>query len=252
MALFTDGNPSTIEDLRSYESSLLEVARTEQIDLDGKLALATAEVGNELASFLLRRPSQDPQAGARRQLGLSTVVVTDAMKRWHTLLTLAMVFSDAYGNQLNERYQAKRDQYGSATGRAKRIAFDYGVGLVATGIPRAGTAVCSSIPGSGAAATYYVSVSWVGEAEGAAAVPTTFDTTAGSDLAVITGAAPSGVTGWNIYVGLAPDTMARQNADPLVLGGQWVLSGSLIAGPTPAEGQAAESWVIETRVSQRG
>ena len=43
MALFTDGNPSTIEDLRWYESSLLEVARVES--LEASLGLKLFERG---------------------------------------------------------------------------------------------------------------------------------------------------------------------------------------------------------------
>ncbi len=252
MALFTDGSPSAIEDLRCYESSLLDVARVEQIDLDGKLALAAAEVGAELAAFLLRRPAQDPQAGSRRQLGLTTVVVTDPVKRWHVLHTLELVFRDAFGNQLNERYEKKRNQYAELTERAKRQALEYGVGLVSVPIPRAAAPACASVPGSGVSTTYYVSASWVGAREGAASYPTTFDTTAGSQLMVSTGAAPSGVTGWNVYVGVTREGMALQNSTPLSLGQAWVPTGGLVAGAGLSSGQPAEYWVIENRTSQRG
>jgi len=252
MALFTDGNPSTIEELRTYESSLLDVSRVEQIDLDAKLALATAEVGDQIETFLLRHSSQDPQSGERRRIGVSTVVTTEPVKRWHAFETLSMVFSDAFGSQLNERYEAKRDQYLLAAERAKRRTFEFGIGVVGVPIPRASAAICFSVSGTGSAGTFFVSVSWVGEREGAASAPTTFETTADTDLSVIPGAAPSGVTGWNVYVGVTRATMARQNTAVLNIGEAWVLTAGLLPGAAPSTGQSADFWVMENRTSQRG
>ncbi|MEO8026325.1 MAG: hypothetical protein ABI823_07615 [Bryobacteraceae bacterium] len=253
MALYTDGSPSTIEDLRGYESSLLDVARVEQIDLDGKLALAAGEVGDELIAFLLRRPSQDPQAANRRQMGLSTVVVTDGVKRWHTLHTLATVFSDAFSSQLNDRFRNKYEQYAAFAQTAKQRAFEYGVGVVETAVPRASTPVCSSGAGTEAATNYYVSASWIGAGEGAASFPTTYETAAGSTLAVAVAAVPSGVTGWNVYAGLTRESMARQNSSPLAIGATWLLPpGGLTPGAPPSQGQDADVWVAGQRTLIRG
>ncbi len=47
----------------------------------------------------------------RRAIGVSDVVVTRQMKRWHALHTLEIVYRDAFNNQLNDRYQAKFVEY---------------------------------------------------------------------------------------------------------------------------------------------
>lgn len=253
MALFTDGNPSAIEDLRTYESSLLDVAKVEQIDLEGKLALSTGEVAEEVIAFLLRRATQDPQAATRRALGLKTVVVSDSMKRWHTLHALGLVFADAYNNQLNDRYKGKRAQYEALAERAKRQALEYGIGLVGTPIPRAMAPVFANASGAGVATAFYVSASWVGVAEGAPSFVTTFDTAAGSLLAVSVNAPPAGVTGWNVYVGLTRDSMAKQNATPLALNATWVNPAEgLSTGLAPGKGQNADFWVVEHHSLIRG
>ena len=43
--------------------------------------------------------------------GCENVVVTPALKLWHTYRALEMVYGDAYNSQLNDRYAGKRDQF---------------------------------------------------------------------------------------------------------------------------------------------
>ena len=64
MALFVDGNPSQITDLANYESSIVDVAATEGIDLTAKATVSAIEVGLELQRFLVRTPG-----GAQYTLG---------------------------------------------------------------------------------------------------------------------------------------------------------------------------------------
>src|SRR5579872_258904 len=115
--LLTDGNPNTTEDLRVYESAILDVAHTEMIDLNAKLGLATEEISQDVVDILLDHTrTLYPQLGVmqwnmRRQLGVSDVVVTRQMKRWHATHTLAVVYRDAFNNQLNDRYQVKFNEY---------------------------------------------------------------------------------------------------------------------------------------------
>ena len=58
MALFTDGLICDQEVLREYESSILEVARTEELELTPKLRVAQREIGFEIAAFLQRNGSR--------------------------------------------------------------------------------------------------------------------------------------------------------------------------------------------------
>ena len=65
--LLTDGSPNTTEDLRVYESAILEVAHTEMIDLGVKLDLATEEIAEDVLDFLLDHAGADPQAAGRAE-----------------------------------------------------------------------------------------------------------------------------------------------------------------------------------------
>ncbi len=112
MALLTDGNPNDTIALKVYESAILDVANIERIDLDVKLTLATEEVSEDVIDILLdHTQTQDPQSIVRRMIGVSDVVVTTQLKRWHALHTLEIVYRDAFNNQLNDRYEAKFLEY---------------------------------------------------------------------------------------------------------------------------------------------
>ena len=52
MALFTDGAVSSIEDLRGYDTQLLNVATIEGIDVTRKLTLAQDGIAAEMATLL--------------------------------------------------------------------------------------------------------------------------------------------------------------------------------------------------------
>ena len=48
-----------------------------------------------------RHARSDPQSTMRRARGVSDVVVTPQLKRWHAIHTLGVVYRDAFNNQLN-------------------------------------------------------------------------------------------------------------------------------------------------------
>src|SRR5690242_20632984 len=121
MALLTDGDVSTIEDLKSYESAILELANTEGIDLTAKAKLASSEIAAELAPFLARE-------GHAADLARNGVVVTPSLRLWHMVQTLCVVYRDAYHSQLNDRYKAKWNEYQRLAHRIRGLAFDTGIG----------------------------------------------------------------------------------------------------------------------------
>src|SRR5579863_3766419 len=147
MALLTDGNPNETEALRVYEAAILDVAKVESIDLDAKLCLATVEISQDVLDVLLGHTraqysiTQFPLGGDRRRIGVSDVVVSAQMKRWHALHTLAVLYRDAYNNQLNDRYWNKWEEYRELARGAKERTLEFGIGLVATPVPRSGTPV---------------------------------------------------------------------------------------------------------------
>ena len=246
MALFTDGSPAGIDYLRSYESNILEVARTESIDLDVKLALASEEIGAEIVSFIA-------QHSASRLVPnfdwLATVAVTPPLRRWHALRTLELVFGDAYGSQLNDRYRHKKREYASAARRAGDDYFQRGVGIVQRPVRQAGLPVASAA--SAAAAAYYARIAWTG-ADGAEGAP--------GDIAVIALEPGSTVMppfddypAWNLYVGPTRESLRLQNAAPMPAAASWTFDGSLVADSREAgSGQPPDYFIVDYRRLPRG
>lgn len=249
MALLTDGNPNDTEGLRVFESAILDVAHVEAIDLNAKLCLATEEISQDVLDALLGHVPN----GQRRRLGVSDVVVSPQMKRWQALHTLAVVYRDAYNNQLNDRYQSKWEEYRELARGARERTYGFGIGLVATPIPRAGTPVLGATAGALAGAIYYAQVSWVSASgqEGSASPTTNFQTTDNSLLTVAAVNPPAVAVGLNVYVGLTVSTMTLQNSALLGIGATFTLPG-LVAGPSPGDGQAAEMFVTGGRILRRG
>lgn len=260
MALFNDGPISGITDLMNYETSILDLASTEGIDTAAKMQLAQDEISAELLRFLLNSDDgcqsgwdYSANTSLRREVGTGDVVVTSALRRWHTLRTLAMVYRDAYNNQLNDRYQGKWKTYDRLQADAMRTYLETGVGLVTTPAPKPDPPVVSTVPGSSAAGTYYFCSSWVttnGE-EGLcseAAVVSVFE---GTQPLIGCAAAPPGVAGWNVYAGTAADDLGLQNDAPLAIGDQVAQTTPLRQGRAPGEGQTPDRWVVDERRLRR-
>ena len=263
--LLTDGSPNNTEDLRVYESAILGLANLEAIDLGVKLDLATDEIAEEVLDFLLDHAGTNTQvfsplqigtpAARRRMIGVSDVVVTRQLKRWHAVHTLEIVYRDAFNNQLNDRYQPKFLEYRELTRNAREHTFHFGVGLALTPIPQAQTPVISAVAGLLPETTYYARASWVGASgqEGAPSETTAYGAPAGGlPMAQMT-SPPAAATGFNVYLGLTPDGLALQNPTPVPVGQSFTLPGTgLAAGAAPGDGQAADTYISGGWMLRRG
>src|SRR5208283_1053215 len=224
MALFTDGPASSMEDLAAQDSQLLDVASIEGIDVTQKLALAQDQLTLELNGLLTRLSYVDQLFWLAPQPNLGSVVVTPALKLWHTFRSLEMVYSDAYNSQLNDRYAGKRDQFHSSAKWAYGMLVAAGIGVATVPVPRAAipTVTAAAAPAPGIPlpdGTYYVTMAWVNIAgeDGDSAIPATIATTGTSLLVQPAGAPPKTAAGWNVYVGTGPDSMALQNGSPVAI-----------------------------------
>jgi hypothetical protein len=244
MALFADGPASGIEDLAAQDSQLLNVASAEGIDLTAKLALAQETIGVELEGLL-----QECSGPELRQ-----VVVTPALRLWHTYRTLETVYRDAYYNQLNDRYAGKRDQFRELGMWARERVRETGVGLAWRPVRRAATPDARPAAGSLPEGTYYVTIAWVNSAgeEGRAAIPAAVATVSGGGFLVVPPSAPEDVAGWNVYVGAAPESMARQNGAALSAEAPWLQTEIPGGGSAPGDGQKPNHMQPLPRRLQRG
>ena len=239
MALFGDGNITSIAGLTEYESSVVDAANIEGIDLAAKAAVAHREVSLELEAFLQRfgRPAADL---------LSNVVVTEGLRHWHALQALAATFRDAYHQQLNDRHLGKWREYARQAADARELLFEIGVGMVASPVPAPPTPVPAHTTGSLAGATWYCAASWVGEtgAEGAISAVASYTTPDNSRLTVAMGGEAGAQQGWNVYVGAAGDELTLQNETPVAPGATWTMPDTgLETGREPASGQPPE-WFV--------
>jgi hypothetical protein len=255
MALFTDGPINKMIDLQKYENAILDVASTESIDLDGKIALAQSDLTTELTLFLVRRfPQRDFQTTIRRTIGVTDVAVTDELRRWHAHKALALVYRDAYNNQLNDRYRGKWSQYELLAKRSFQDYLQIGIGLVANPIPRAALPALSTAVGAASGATFYVAVTLI-NAQGQEGSPSDIAqllTLDGQQLVVTSPNPPATATAWNAYVGTAPDLVGLQNATPIAAGASWTMPGALTQGVRPGDGQPPAWFLADQRLIERG
>ncbi len=256
MALFTDGSISTIEELVAYESAVLDVAKTERIDLTAKLKLAQEELGVDLAARLrLRQQSEDLLFASLVPRGLEHLVVTEALHKWHTFRALGLVYRDAYNRQLNDRYLGKWQEYDRMAEWARQSLLSGGVGMTSSPVPRPAQPDMGTTTGTAAAATYFASVTWVGQGgiEGAPSATKALTKAGPSALTIAAIDPPAIATGWNIYASYSPTGLTRQNDAPMALGQTWTEPASgLKTGKPVSCGQRPEMFVHLTGVLNRG
>jgi hypothetical protein len=254
MALFTDGPVSGMEDLTAQDTQLPNVANVEGIDVTQKLFLAQEDLALELETLLNGSKRAEQAFWLAPQATIRNVVVTPALKLWHTFRTLEMTYGDAYASQLNDRYAAKRDQFQERANRAYEKLLLLGIGIALSPVPRAAEPQLFSAGGSVPDGTYYVTMAWTnskGE-EGVPSVPTTI-ATAENTLLVQPAPPPPCASGWNVYVGVDPETMTRQNGAPIPAGQTWVQPNTITAGGrAPGSGQSPSYMLPAPRMMLRG
>jgi hypothetical protein len=250
MSLFTDGTISTSEDLRIYESSILEVANTEGIELEAKLQLAQREIGVQLTAMLSQQPGI---AGLSQEL--RNVVVTEPLRQWHAVHSLSVIFRDAYNSQLNDRYLGKWHEYAEQATRAATLLMETGIGMVRQPLDQARIPFCKVVSGGALPETiYFIQVAWVNAAgsTGGASNVISLPCPSGNLLTVKALAAPEGSVGWFLYLGVSADEMLRQNASPMGPEVVWIEPASGASGTDAGTvGQQPEFYVTRQQRLRR-
>lgn len=242
MSLFSDGPPSTVDDLVVQDSFLLQVASTEGIDVSAKLNAAFDEVGIELLTILGRDGSIYSPVLGQAPLDTQHLSVTPALKLWHTFKSLELVYRDCYFNQLNDRYKAKWAEYQSQANGMKGRFIDTGAGLVIDPLPQPGMPAISFQPFTGNGGTVYICVTLVNTEAEESSPSITVQVVVPNlqQLMVAAGTAPANATGWNLYAGTSPASMTLQSAKPQALASLGALSLPLLqTGKSPGTGQVA-------------
>src|SRR5579875_91614 len=204
MALFTDSSVVTIDDLLQYENSLVAISSSHSIDINTKINLALAEIGDKLMLWLLKVRASDPQWLQRRLLGLSTVVVTPPLQRWICFESLSRFFEEAYNVQLNTRFQGKWTEYQQLSCGGAEMLFMSGLGIVARALPKPTLPLVTLGTGNSLAGALFIQTAWVdGDGNEGALSPVNGQILApGTGVTVAIGGssqAPAAAAGWNVY-----------------------------------------------------
>jgi hypothetical protein len=264
MALFTDAPISTLDQLAAQDTAVLDVASNEGIDATVKISLAQDELGVELTSAFSRSafsrtsPSiwwPGSVATSLSILQLPNIVVTPPLRLWHTFRTLELVYRDAYGNQLNDRYAAKWKKYQDLAKWASVMLFQAGIGVVSNPIAVAGSPEVDLLSGLQPATMYFVQVAWLNATseEGMASPVTSINAPDQNSVQVTPSQPPANAVAWNVYAGVAVDSITLQNTTPLGTDQTWLMpSTGLVQGRSPASGQDPNYYSQAPRFLQRG
>jgi hypothetical protein len=251
MALFTDGNICDTENLRQYESSILDVASTEGIELETKLKLAQREIGVAITAFLLEQ-----ETGRSYARELDNIVVTEALLQWLSLQSLALTYRDVYNIQNNDRYLGKWKEYDRLATAASTLFFQVGVGITSDPVAKAALPDCGSAGGGTLPlSSYYVQVAWQSATGSIGAPSDTIPVTTepGTLLTVRAVRPPANAIGWLVYAGAAEDEMRQQNPTPIAIGATWMLPvNGLGPGFDGRPGQTPDFYVTRSRDWRRG
>ncbi len=259
MALLTDYGILGLDQIELYEGNITNVTTTHGIDVDSKIQVSIAGVSDQLLLRLLKAGLSDPQHLHRRELGMSTVVVTPPLDRWLCMDVLANIFAEAYNVQLNDRFKGKWTQYLAQADVAQQLCWQYGVGIVFNPLPKPAIPLVSVLNGSLPTQEMVVSVAWTDANgnEGALSDANGLILPDGSSISVETAegalSAPAAAVGWNVYARQAGLETTRQNNAPIPVGGGWILPDSgVLQGPLPQNGQVPDYYVIDPRRLPRG
>jgi hypothetical protein len=255
MALLVDGNISSLKELQAYDSRVLEAAQNEGVSLEQKLQLAYEQISLEVSAFLLKHRERVPQLPGGEP-DLRAVVVTSGLRLWNTLRTLALVYADAYHNQVSDRYVAKQRHFESNAKKAAETYFETGVGLTTDPIVRARPPeVLANPSGPATGGIYSVNVAWRnnrGE-RGAHSAPVGFSAAPGEGIQVRALEPPANATSFDVFAGMTEQEMTLQSQVPVSAGQWWVMPQTgLIQGTPPTSGQAADYFIRHERMLRRG
>lgn len=259
MALFTDATVITLDDLLPYEATLAEIASPQGINVETKIRLASSAMEDRLMFWLLDAGISDPQFAMRRQIGLSTVVVTSPMRRWLSFESLSRFYAEAYNTQLNPRFQGKWTEYQQESEKARDVVVRDGIGIVYHPLPAPSAPQVTVGAGALPAQSLFVQTAWV-DANGAESGMSAVNGLLLNDSSGVTVAMtetgsqiPATATGWNVYLSSSQTGPALQNSSPLALGSNWSLPVSgVVMGPAPTGGQAPDFYVPVGNRIRRG
>jgi hypothetical protein len=168
---------------------------------------------------------------------------------------LELIYRDAYGNQLNDRYLGKVNSYKDLAKWASVMLLQTGVGVVADPIAVASSPEVDIVTGAQPASPYFVQIAWLnaGGEEGMAGPVHSVNAPDQHSLQVKAIGPPANAAAWNVFVGTSIDVICLQNSQPVAVDQIWSMpSSGLVSGRVPGVGQEPQYFTQLPRFLQRG
>ncbi|WP_031498574.1 hypothetical protein [Bryobacter aggregatus] len=214
MALLKDQPISCLTEWMAYDSKLSILSAQETTSIEAKSCLAQNEIETQVTSFLLRHSGLGELAA--RQL-LSKVTVTEALHRWHSMLTLSLFYADLASLQNSALHREQSRYYETKADAAQDQLFDTGLGIVNFPISKAPVPLITSQPGTNPLRILRGRIRYL-DGNGAMGAPSSdflLDMSNGQQLTLALDSLPDRVIGWLLYVGDESNLFYLATASPV-------------------------------------
>lgn len=209
MALWTDRDTFSIIDLQKHESAISEEATLEGLDVEAKWTVSRDEIATFLIEFL------NVHGGANGTAMLDNVTLTEPLRRWHSLLTLALCYRDLQTRHASDKYQRLYTEYLELSKEAKAQLIASGIGLVNDPAPKPAQPIVTLTGGTIDEGFYYIATAFLSNtgAQGTVSEPAAVQLTTPGGLSISIGTN----TGhkWNIFVGSTAEQLFLQTSSPV-------------------------------------
>ena len=231
MALLKDQPISCLSEWMAYDSKLSILSEQETTSIDSKSRLAQNEIETQVISFLLRHSGSSDSAA--RQL-TSKVTVTEALSRWHSMLTLALFYADLAALQNSSLHRDQSRYYEIKAEAAKEQLFDTGLGIVNLPIPKAPIPLVVSTPGANPERLLRGRIRFA-NSDGVVGAPSDeflLDMTDGESISISVGSLPPDCSGWLLFLGETSEALFMATPAALSAATTLTITGSM---PSPAD-----------------
>lgn len=226
MALLKDQPISCLAEWMAYDSKLAILSEQESTSIEAKSRLAQNEIETQVTSFLLRHSGLSENAARQ---SLCKVVVTEALSRWHSMLTLSLFYIDLASLQNSALHRDQSRFFEIKAGAAKDQLFETGLGIVNQPIAKAPLPFIVATPGTGVQRILRGRIRFE-DVDGALGSPSSefvLDMSAGESIDLTVETLPARVSGWHLYLGESPEPLYKSTTSAVPAGVSFVVTPDL-------------------------
>jgi hypothetical protein len=240
MALLIDQPISCLTDWMAYDTKLSILSEQESTSIEAKSRLAQNEIETQITSFLLRQSGLSENVARQT---LNKVVVTEALSRWHSLLTLSLFYIDLASMQNSALHRDQSRYFEAKAEAAQYQLFETGLGIVNQPIPKAPVPLVITSAGNNPQRFLRARIRFVDVDGGVGALSAEFllDMTAGEAIELSVGALPERCIGWLLFLGESSEAMFLATTTPVEAGTSFEITSDIPATDAPAMNREAQS-----------